>query len=338
MAMHDPKTGLRALALNAVLIALLSSSQDIAGDAYRTDVLTDRELGAGAAIWVLGYRIALLVTGWLAFVLADRLSWQIVYLALSSLMLVGIVATFLAPEPPLKESPPRTLGEAVSLPFRDFVGRVGPGVSILVLLFIVLYKYSDALAGSMTTPFLLKTGFTQVEVGVVFGGAGLLATIAGSLAAGAMIARLGLNRSLWLFAVFQALSNLTYYGLALAGRDHTFMVVAIVIENFGVGLVSSALVAYIMSMCNRRFSATQFALLSSLVAASRDILVAPGGRIAESAGWPAFFLFTVVAGLPCIVLLPFVAPWNAELPTGAVQRREEPAPNDTGAGGLKQSA
>jgi len=323
MSVHDPKTGLKALAFNAVLIALFSASQDIAGDAYRTDILTDRELGAGAAIWVLGYRVALLITGWLAFVLADRLSWGTVYLALAALMLVGIVATLLAPEPPLQEAPPKSLTEAVSLPFKDFFGRVGPGLGVGVLLFIVLYKYSDALAGSMTTPFLLNTGFTQAEVGVVFGGAGLLATIAGSIVAGGSIARLGLNKSLWLFAVFQSLSNFTYYGLALAGRNHGYMVFAIIVENFGVGLVSSALVAYIMSMCNRRFSATQFALLSSLVAASRDILVAPGGKIAESMGWPTFFLITVAAGLPCIVLLPFIAPWKSDLPTGAVQKSEE---------------
>jgi PAT family beta-lactamase induction signal transducer AmpG len=323
MSLHDPKTGLQMLAVNAVLIALFSASQDIAGDAYRTDVLTDREMGAGAAIWVLGYRIALLLTGSLSFILAERLSWGTVYVILSALMLVGIVATMLAKEPPLKEAPPRSLGEAVALPFADFFSRSGVVFGVVVLLFIVLYKYADALAGSMTTPFLLKTGFTQTEVGVVFGGAGLLATIAGSLAAGAVIARFGINKSLWLFAIFQALSNLTYYGLALAGRNHAYMVTAIVIENFGVGLVSSALVAYIMSMCNRRFSATQFALLSSLVAASRDILVAPGGHLAETYGWPSFFLITVVAGLPCILLLPFVAPWGKEIPRGAVQRSED---------------
>ncbi|HEX2721498.1 MAG TPA: AmpG family muropeptide MFS transporter [Gemmatimonadaceae bacterium] len=323
MSLHDPKLGLRALAFNAIMIAIFSASQDIAGDAYRTDVLEDRELGAGAAIWVLGYRIALLLTGSLSFILAERMSWGTVYALLSALMLVGIIATFLAPEPKLKEAPPRSLGEAVALPFQDFFQRVGPGLGIGVLIFIVLYKYSDALAGSMTTPFLLKTGFTQAEVGVVFGGAGLLATIAGSLVAGGTIARIGLNRSLWAFAVFQAMSNLTYYGLALAGRNHSYMVMAIVIENFGVGLVSSALVAYIMSMCNRRFSATQFALLSSLVAASRDILVAPGGKIAESMGWPTFFLITVAAGLPCIALLPFIAPWNADFPTGAVHRSDD---------------
>ena len=322
MSLHDPTTGLRALAFNAILIAVFSASQDIAGDAYRTDVLEDRELGAGAAIWVLGYRVALLLTGSLAFILAEKMSWGTVYLLMSTLMVVGIIATFLAPEPKLKDAPPRSIGEAVALPFKDFFQRVGPGLGIGVLIFIVLYKYSDALAGSMTTPFLLMTGFTQAEVGVIFGGAGLLATIAGSLVAGGTIARIGLNRSLWAFAVFQALSNLTYYGLALAGRNHTFMVTAIVIENFGVGLVSSALVAYIMSMCNRRFSATQFALLSSLVAASRDILVAPGGKIAESLGWPTFFLITVAAGLPCIALLPFIAPWNGDFPTGAVHRTE----------------
>ncbi|HEX6576524.1 MAG TPA: AmpG family muropeptide MFS transporter [Gemmatimonadaceae bacterium] len=323
MSLHNPEVGLQALAFNAILIAVFSASQDIAGDAYRTDVLEDREMGAGAAIWVLGYRIALLLTGSLSLVLAERLSWGTVYAILSALMLVGILATFLSPEPKLKDAPPKSLGEAVAMPFRDFFDRAGMGLGIAVLVFIVLYKYADALAGSMTTPFLLKTGFTQTEVGVVFGGAGLISTILGSLAAGAMIARLGINKSLWLFAIFQALSNLTYYGLSLAGRNHTFMVTAIVVENFGVGLVSSALVAYIMSMCNRRFSATQFALLSSLVAASRDILVAPGGKIAESMGWPSFFLITVAAGIPCILFLPFIAPWSRDVPTGAVQRSDE---------------
>lgn len=324
MSLHDPKTGLQMLAVNAVLIAFFSASQDIAGDAYRTDVLSDREMGAGAAIWVLGYRIALLITGSLAFLLADRLSWGVVYAILSSLMLIGIITTFFAKEPPLNEAPPKSLGEAVALPFADFFSRSGLFFGIVVLVFIVLYKYSDALAASMTTPFLLKTGFTQTEVGVVFGGVGLIATIAGSIVAGVMIAKLGINKSLWLSAIFQALSNLAYYGLAHAGRNHTYMVGAIVTENFGYGLVASALVAYIMSMCNRRFSATQFALLSSLVAASRDILVAPGGHLAETYGWPTFFLITVVAGLPCIALLPFIAPWSKEIPRGAVHRSEEP--------------
>ena len=157
MSLHDPKTGLQALAINAILIAFFSASQDIAGDAYRTDVLTDREMGAGAAIWVLGYRIALLLTGSLSFILAERLSWGTVYALLSGLMLVGIVVSLLAPEPKLKDAPPKSIGEAVAMPFRDFFDRAGIGLGLGVLVFIVLYKYADALAGSMTTPFLLKT-------------------------------------------------------------------------------------------------------------------------------------------------------------------------------------
>ncbi len=319
MSFHDPVTGLRMLAVNAILIALFSASQDIVGDAYRTDVLSDREMGAGASVWVLGYRIATLITGSVALILADRLSWPTVYLLLSALMLIGIVASFLAPEPVMREAPPRTLGEAVVLPFREFFSRSGLVRGVVVLVFIILYKYSDSLAGSMTTPFLLKTGFTQREIGVVLGGAGLIAIIVGTIAGGAIIAQYGINRPLWIFAVIQALSNLTYYGLSLAGKNHAYMVFAVIIEQFGLGLVSASLTAYLMVMCNKRFSATQFALLSSLMAASRDILVAPGGNVAESLGWPSFFVITVIAGIPCLLLLPFIAPWSAELPNGAAE-------------------
>ena len=319
MAFHNPVTGLRMLAVNAILIALFSASQDIVGDAYRTDVLSEREMGAGASVWVLGYRLAMLVAGSAALVLADRISWPTVYLLLASLMLIGIVGSILAPEPVLREAPPRTLAEAVVLPFREFFTRSGMIRGIVVLLFIILYKYSDSLAGSMTTPFLLKTGFTQQEIGVVLGGVGLIAIITGSIVGGAIIARMGINKPMWIFAVIQAVSNLTYYGLSLAGRNHGYMVFAIVIENFGLGLVSAGLTAYMMTMCNKRFSATQFALLSSLMAASRDILVSPAGKIAESLGWPMFFMITVIAGIPCLLLLPFIAPWRAEVPIGAAE-------------------
>jgi len=166
MSLHDPRLGLRMLAVNAIAIAFFSAnaiaiaffsaSQDISLDAYRTDVLQDREMGAGAAVFVMGYRVALLVTGGLALYLADSISWPTVYLLLASLMLIGVVATFLAPEPVLRELPPRTIGEAVILPFREFFQRTGLGRAFLVLLFIVVYKYSDSLAGSMTTPFLLR--------------------------------------------------------------------------------------------------------------------------------------------------------------------------------------
>jgi PAT family beta-lactamase induction signal transducer AmpG len=326
MSLHDPQRGLQMLAINAIAIAFFSASQDISLDAYRTDVLENREMGAGAAVFVLGYRIAMITTGALAFFLADRMPWQTVYIILSMLILIGVATTFFAPEPVLSDAPPKTLGEAVVLPFADFFQRVGIGRAIFVLLFIVTYKYSDSLAGSMTTPFLLQTGFSQSEVGAVFLGVGVVATILGVITGGVVIGKLGINRSLWIFVVFQGLSNLTYYGLSLAGKNHTFMVAAIVTENFGLGLVTAGMTAYLMSMCNKRFTATQFALLSSLMAASRDILVAPAGKVAESIGWPGFFLTTVAMAIPPLLLLPFIAPWSRETPIGAAPHTGETVP------------
>lgn len=326
MSLHDPRTGLKMLAINAIAIAFFSASQDISLDAYRTDVLESREMGAGAAVFVLGYRIAMITTGALAFFLADRIAWPAVYVTLALLMLIGIAGTFIAPEPVLNDAPPKTLIEAVVLPFTDFFQRVGIWRAVLVLLFIVAYKYSDSLAGSMTTPFLLQAGFSQTEVGAVFLGVGVIATIAGVVVAGATIVKIGINRSLWIFVVFQGLSNLTYYGLSLSEKNHALMVSAVITENFGLGLVTGAMTAYLMSMCNKRFTATQYALLSSLMAASRDILVAPAGKIAESTGWPGFFLITVVMAIPPLLLLPFIAPWSADVPTGAAPHTGETIP------------
>lgn len=325
MALHDPARGLQMLAINAIAIAFFSASQDISLDAYRTDVLQDREMGAGAAVFVLGYRIAMISTGALAFFLADRIQWPAVYVVLSLLLVVGIATTFIAPEPVLSDAPPKTLFEAVVLPFADFFQRVGPR-AVLVLLFIVMYKYSDSLAGSMTTPFLLQTGFSQSEVGAVFLGVGVLATIAGVIVGGAVMGQVGINKALWIFVVFQGLSNLTYYGLSLSGKSHAFMVAAIITENFGLGLVSAGMTAYIMEMCNKRFTATQFALLSSLMAASRDILVAPAGKLVESIGWPGFFLLTVAMAIPPLLLLPFIAPWSRDVPIGAAPHTGETVP------------
>jgi PAT family beta-lactamase induction signal transducer AmpG len=326
MSLHNPRLGLQALAINALLLAFFSASQDIAVDAYRADILREREMGAGAATFVMGYRIALIVTGSLALVLADRMPWPAVYLLLSALMLVGIVTAFFAPEPVLSDTPPQSIAEAVVLPFKEFFQRRGVLSGAVVLLFIVLYKYADGIAGNMATPFLLQIGFTQTEIGVVLGGAGIFATIVGVVAAGGVIARLGINRSLWIFAVLQAASNLAYYVLALIGNDRTAMVVTILIENFCVGLVTAGFLAFMMSVTNKRFSATQFALLSSLAAASRDVLVAPAGKLADTLGWPGFFLLSVAAIIPAMVLLPFVAPWGAEHPTAAAPHDGETVP------------
>jgi PAT family beta-lactamase induction signal transducer AmpG len=309
MSVENPHTGLRLLAANAVLIAFFSASQDIVIDAYRTDVLTERETGAGAAIWVTGYRVALLATGALAFVLADRMSWQSVYLALAGLGLIGLAASLAAPEP-AGAVPPQSFAEAVVLPFRDFLARAGAARLALVLVFVVLFKLPDYLAASIATPFLLDTGFSQTDIGTIQGGLGIAVTIAGALAGGALVARLGLNRSLWIVGLLQALSNFGYFALAVAGKHYPLLVGAIVVENFCGGLVAAGFMAFLMSLCSTRFSATQYALLSSLMGVSRDVLVAPAGGIAQSIGWPAFFLITLAAGLPGMAMLPLLAPWN----------------------------
>ncbi|MBS3028488.1 MAG: AmpG family muropeptide MFS transporter [Dolichospermum sp. DET50] len=309
MSLQQPKQALQFLAINAVVIAFLSATQDIAADAYRTDVLNPLEMGAGAAVFVLGYRIALLLTGSLALILADRIAWSSVYLLLSLGMGIGIIATLLAPEP--KEiSPPDSLRAAVILPFREFIERQGVFHAILTLLFIVLYKLGDSFVNNMSTPFLLQTGFTQTDIGALQGGMGLIATIVGTLAGGAILSKIGLNRSLWVFGALQAVSNLAYLVLAQVGKNYQVLVLTINIENFCAGLGTAAFVAFLMNMCNQRYSATQYALLSSFMAVSRDILVAPAGSLAKSTGWPLFFIISIFAAVPGLLLLPLFAPWN----------------------------
>lgn len=312
MALQNPAQALQLLAINALIIAFLSATQDIAVDAYRTDVLEEREMGAGAAVYVLGYRVALLATGALALILADRIPWPAVYLLMSVLISVGLFTAIWAPEPTLRDRPPESLAEAVRLPFQEFFQRLGWLQGVLILVFIVLYKLGDSLAANMSTPFLLKIGFSQTDIGAIQGGMGLLATIVGALAGGAILSKIGINRSLWIFGGLQAISNLTYFILAELGQNYPFMVAAINIENFCAGLGTAGFVAFLMSLCNQRFSATQFALLSSLMAVSRDILVAPAGGIAAATGWSWFFAITLVAALPGLLLLPVFAPWNAQ--------------------------
>lgn len=314
MFFQQPKQALQLLAINAILIAFFSASQDIAFDAYRTDVLEPLEMGAGAALTVLGYRIALIVTGSFAFIFADYLPWQTVYLLMSALMAIGLFTSFWAPEPKKQETPPASLIDAFSLPFAEFFQRSGVVRGFLILLFIVLYKLGDALVNNMATPFLLPNtglGFSQTEIGAIQGGMGLLATIVGALAGGSILSKIGINRALWVFGGLQAVSNLAYFVLAQVGKNYSWLVITINIENFCAGLGTAAFVAFLMSLCNPRFSATQYALLSSLMAVSRDILVAPAGNLAKATGWSMFFLISIVAAIPGLLLLPVFAPWNS---------------------------
>ena len=326
LALQKPTQGLQLLAINAVIIAFFGASQDIAADAYRTDVLEKLEMGAGAAVFVLGYRIALLATASVAFILADYIPWPIVFLLMSVLMLIGVGGSLFAPEPPEDENRPASLADAVILPFGDFFRRNGLLLGVIILLFIVLYSLGDAFLSSLSTTFLLKTGFAQKEIGAIRGGMGLIATIVGTLAGGSIVSKIGINRSLWVFGLAQALSNLGYYALAQAGKNYQLLVLSINVENFCGGLAAAGFVAYMMSLCNQRFSATQYALLTSFMAFSRDILVSPSGFLAQETGWPVFFLISIVAALPGLLLLPVVAPWNpqpARMPRPGLDERDD---------------
>ncbi len=321
LSFGNPKTALPAFALTALAVAFFSATQDIAIDAYRVDILEPREMGAGTAIYVVGYRAALLITGSAALILADHMSWNSVYLLMAILMLLAITATAWAPEPPPMGKPPESLTEAIIEPFRDFFAR-SKWRAVVILIFITLYRLADSMAGNMATPFLLQLGFSQTAVGGIQGGVGLIATIAGALCGGFAINRFGINRCLWVFGVLQLTSNIGYYILALDAR-YSVMVACIIVENFCAGLVVAGFAAFFMSLCSPRYSATQYALMTSLMAFSRDILVAPAGKIAAATGWPVFFLITIAAGVPAMLLLPVFAPWSALAPYGARQLPQE---------------
>ncbi len=311
MSFQNPSQGLQPLVIAAVAVAFFSASQDIAVDAYRTDVLEEAERGPGVSLFLLGYRIAILIASSLTLFLAGIMPWQTVYLLMSLLMLLGVVSSIFAPEPILRNPPPQTLREAVTLPFIEFFQRNGSGRAILILLFIVLYKLGDSLLKNVATPFLLAKGLNFTEIDLAFPNAlGIVAVIVGTLAGGAIMTKIGVNRALWIFAILQAVGNLAYFALAVVGKNYPLMVAAINIENFCAGLESAAFVAFMMSLCNQGFSATQYALLSSLQAFSRDIITAPAGAWAQSTGWPLFFLITAIAALPGVLLLPVFAPWN----------------------------
>ncbi|MFU1909469.1 muropeptide transporter [Bordetella hinzii] len=303
MGLLSPGQSLLPLALLAVLVAFLSASQDIAFDAYSTDVLHKNERGAGAAVKVLGYRLAMLVSGGLALVLADHwLGWGPTYVLMGFLMLAGVLGTLWAPEPERPSAAPRSLGRAVVEPFREFFSRRG---ALTLLALIVLYKLGDAFAGALSTTFLIRgAGFTPTEVGTVNKVLGLAATIVGALAGGAIMGRWGLYRSLMAFGVLQAVSNLGYWVIAVAPKSLGLMAVAVGIENLCGGLGTAAFVALLMAMCNQAFSATQFALLSALSAVGRTYLAGPLTPVLVAyMGWPGFFMVTVFIALPGLVLL-----------------------------------
>ena len=302
MGFMQPSRDLTLLAALAVVVAFCSASQDIVFDAWKTDILPAEERGSGAAITVLGYRLAMLISGGLALWLADRyLGWQATYWLMALLMLPGLIATLLAKEPDAPAREPHSLRQAVSFPLKDFFQRDN---AWLLITLIVLYKLGDAFAASLSTTFLIRgVGFSAGDVGLVNKTLGLLATIIGALWGGVLMQRLSLFRALMIFGLLQAVSNFAWWLLAITPAHLWSMASAVFIENLCGGMGTAAFVALLMTLCNKSFSATQFALLSALSAVGRVYVGPAAGWLVELWGWPTFYAFTIVAGVPGLLLL-----------------------------------
>ncbi len=301
MAFVSPQNNPYILGMLALIVAFTSASQDIVIDAYRTDVLREKERGPGAAVFVMGYRIAMLVSGALALILSDQIGWKNTYLLMASLMIIGILTTFFSPEPEGNKTPPISLQEAIWGPLKDYFSR---NAAISLLFLIILYKLGDAYAGTLTTAFLIRgVGFSPTEVGAINKGLGLISLIIGAIFGGALMVRLGLFRSLFAFGILQAVSNLTFVFLAWIGKNYELFIFAVAFENLSGGMGTAAFVSLLMTICNQRYSATQYALLSSLASLGRIFIAPTSGFLVESIGWASFFFITMLVATPGLWIL-----------------------------------
>jgi PAT family beta-lactamase induction signal transducer AmpG len=310
LAALEPASGLTGIVTLTVLVALFSATQDIALDGYRRELLADEELGLGNALFVNLYRVAGLIPGGLALVLADGLPWSAVHLLVASFMGVGMLGVWLAPRLETPAGAPRTLREAVVGPLREFFARGDLRSALALLAFLLAYKLGDAMATALVTPFYLDVGFSLAEIGTVAKLTALWSMVAGSLLGGLVITRVGINRALWLFGVFQMVAILGFVALGAIGPDILALAVVVTCEYLGVGLGTSAFVAFTARATSRAFSATQYALFSSLVALPRSVVAASTGYLVEWLGYGPFFLLCVALSLPGMALLPIVAPWS----------------------------
>lgn len=295
------------VALAAFLVTFFSASQDIVVDAYRREDLADAELGLGSSFYVNGYRLGMLLAGGGGLMLSDHVPFSVVYLVMAGALLVGVATTLLVREPQAPRGTPVSLRAAVVEPFIEYFQRPG---ALLFLAFILFYKVGDTMAAAMTTPFYLDLGFSKTQIGSVVKLFGFWATLAGGLVGGLLLLRVGINRGLWLFGLLQALSTAGFALLALAGNSEVALAAVVAFENLSGGMGTAAYTAFMASLTDRRFTATQYALLSSLMGVPRVVLAAPTGWLAEGLGWVGFFGLCTVVALPGLLLLNRFAPWT----------------------------
>jgi PAT family beta-lactamase induction signal transducer AmpG len=308
----DPGRSLQAIVWLVFAVALFSASQDIVIDAYRRELLADDELGTGTSIFINAYRLSSLVPGSLSLILSDVVPWATVYWVTAAFMLVGIATTLSIREPAADALGPATLREAVIEPFNEFFSRGGVTAGLAILAFMFLYKLGDNMATALATPFYLDMGFSRTEIGSIAKIAALWASIAGSIIGGAVMLKLSINKSLWIFGFVQMFTILGFAWLSVLGHNPAALFVVVSAEYLGVGLGTVALTAYMARETSRAFTATQFALFSSLIAVPRTFANSSTGFLIEWLGYTSFFLLCTALAVPGMLMLFKAAPWNRD--------------------------
>ncbi len=302
LGMSQPKINLYIVAGLAILVSFFSASQDIVLDAWRREKLEDDQLGFGTSVFVTSYLFSFrMISGSLALILADRISWSSVYLIMAGALLVGVIATLLCKEPAVLSAPPKTLKEAVIEPFKDFFTKPG---AVTILIFILAYKLGDNMASQMTTPFYLDIGFSKTEIGAINKLVGWIALVFGQVLGGILMKKLGILRSLLWFGLLQGAAVYGFAVLTWTGKNNGVLAGVICFENIAIGMGTIAYVAYMASITNKKFTATQYALLSSLMALPRTLISAPTGYMAQFLGWHGFFLLCTLMAIPGLLLIP----------------------------------
>lgn len=296
----DPAENPLMLSLSAFLVTFFSASQDIVVDAYRREDLADKELGLGSSLYINGYRTGMLLASGGGLILADHIPFSMVYAVMAACMLPGIVTTLLTPEPRAAAGTPQSMTEAVIHPLIEYFSR---SKALWILAFILFYKIGDAMAGAITTPFYLDLGFSKSEIGTIVKIFGFWATVAGSLAGGVIMLRLGIYRSLWIFGILQAVSTAGFALLARIGHHAAALSGVIAFENLSSGMGTAAFVAFMASITHKKFTATQYALLSSLMGVPRVLASSLTGFMAKHMGWEGFFIVCTVIAVPGLLLL-----------------------------------
>jgi PAT family beta-lactamase induction signal transducer AmpG len=305
----DPGKNPWMVAVAAFLVTFFSASQDIVVDAYRREDLPDNELGLGSSLYVNGYRIGMLLASGGGLIMADYMPFFMVYQIMAACLLPGVVTTLLAPEPKINLGTPETMREAVFDPLIEYFNRQG---ALWMLAFILFYKIGDTMASAMTTPFYLDIGFSKTQIGAVVKLFGFWATVAGTLIGGMIMLRLQINRSLWVFGFLQAVSTAGFAVLARVGNSLPLLSTVIAFENLSSGMGTAAFIAFMASITHKKFTATQYALLSSLMGIPRVMASAPTGFFAKNMGWVGFFIICTLMAAPGMLLLFKFAPWNPQ--------------------------